>query len=139
MAAWKGEPSVPINSSKNSSGNQLFLVDDSAMNLDTLLATLGDNYDLRVAVDGQSALDLIAGGYRPDLLLLDIMMPGMDGYEVCRKLKADEKTCNIPIIFLTALAGDEGEAKGLELGAVDYISKPFNPATVLCRVKTHLN
>jgi two-component system NtrC family sensor kinase len=129
---------VPINSLLASSGHQLLLVDDSPMNLDTLLATLGDSYDLRVAIDGQAALDLIAGGYRPDLILLDIMLPGMDGYDVCRILKADEKTSNIPIIFLTALDTDEDEAKGLVLGAVDYISKPFNPATVLCRVKTHL-
>ena len=117
---------------------RLLLVDDSAMNLDTLLATLGDSYDLRVAIDGQSALDLIADGYLPDLILLDIMMPEMDGYEVCKRLKADEKTSKVPIIFLTALNNDEDEAKGLELGAADYISKPFNPAIVSQRVKTHL-
>lgn len=117
---------------------RLLLVDDSAMNLDTLLATLGDSYDLRVAIDGQSALDLIADGYLPDLILLDIMMPEMDGYEVCKRLKADEKTSKVPIIFLTALNNDADEAKGLELGAADYISKPFNPAIVSQRVKTHL-
>jgi signal transduction histidine kinase len=108
------------------------------MNLDTLLATLGDNYDLRVAIDGQSALDLIEAGYLPDLILLDIMMPNMDGYQVCSYLKKDDKTRNIPIIFLTALDGDEDEAKGLELGAVDYITKPFNPAIVRRRVQTQL-
>lgn len=123
---------------KDSSYSQLLLVDDSAMNLDTLLATLGGSYDLRVAIDGQSALDLIASDYLPDLILLDIMMPGLDGYDVCRKLKADEKSSKIPIIFLTALDNDEDEAKGLELGAVDYISKPFNPAIVNHRVKTQL-
>ena len=117
---------------------QLLLVDDSPMNLDTLLATLGDNYDLRVAIDGQSALDLIEAGYLPDLILLDIMMPNMDGYQVCSYLKKDDKTRNIPIIFLTALDGDEDEAKGLELGAVDYITKPFNPAIVRRRVQTQL-
>ena len=129
---------MPEHSLKNSTNSQLLLVDDSAMNLDTLLATLGDQYDLRVAIDGQSALDLISNGYRPDLILLDIMMPGQDGYDVCQKLQADENTRNIPIIFLTALDSDEDEAKGLELGAVDYISKPFNPAIVIRRVQTHL-
>lgn len=123
---------------KDSSRSQLLLVDDSAMNLDTLLATLGSQYDLRVAIDGQSALDLIADGYHPDLILLDIMMPGQDGYDVCKKLKADKSTRDIPIIFLTALDSDEDEAKGLALGAIDYISKPFNPAIVIHRVKTHL-
>jgi len=106
----------------------LLLVDDSATNLDILLATLGDMYELRVAIDGQAAIDLIGSGYTPDLILLDIMMPGKDGYEVCQKLKADHDTCNIPIIFLTALNDDEN----------DYISKPFNPAIVNQRVKTHL-
>ncbi len=126
------------NSLKDSPNDQLLLVDDSAINLDTLLATLGDSYELRIAIDGQSALDLIASGYLPDLILLDIMMPGLDGYDVCRKLKADEKTCGIPIIFLTALDTDTAGAKGLELGAVDYISKPFNPAIINQRIKTQL-
>ncbi len=129
---------MSINWLKDSSTYQLLLVDDSAMNLDTLLATLGDRYDLRIAIDGQSALDLIASDYLPDLILLDIMMPDLDGYDVCRKLKADEKTRDIPIIFLTALNGAADEAKGLELGAVDYISKPFNPAIVNHRIKTQL-
>lgn len=117
---------------------QLLLIDDSALSLDTLLATLDTAYDLRVAVDGQSALDLIDKGYQPDLILLDIMMPDKDGYHVCRELKKKKKTCNIPIIFLTALDNDEDETKGLELGAVDYITKPFNPAIVRRRVQTQL-
>ena len=129
---------MPDDVMKDSPSYQLLLVDDSALNLDTLLATLGDRYDLRIAIDGQAALDLIATDYLPDLILLDIMMPGMDGYDVCRTLKADEKTREIPIIFLTALDNDADEAKGLELGAVDYISKPFNPAIVNHRVKTQL-
>ncbi len=129
---------MPDNMMKDSPSYQLLLVDDSALNLDTLLAALGDRYDLRIAIDGQTALDLIATDYLPDLILLDIMMPGLDGYDVCRTLKADEKTCEIPIIFLTALDNDVDEAKGLELGAVDYISKPFNPAIVNQRVKIQL-
>lgn len=121
-----------------SHGDQLLLVDDSPMNLDTLLATLGDNYDLRVAIDGQSALALLETGYHPDLILLDVMMPDLDGYKVCSQLKEDDKTCDIPIIFLTALDSDEDEAKGLELGAVDYITKPFSPAIVRRRVQSQL-
>jgi signal transduction histidine kinase len=118
--------------------SRLLLVDDSAVNLDALLATLDQGHDLRVAINGQTALDLIATGYLPDLVLLDIMMPGMDGYEVCRRLKENEKTRDIPVIFLTALDSDEDEAKGLELGAVDYITKPFNLAIVRQRVNTQL-
>lgn len=117
---------------------RILLVDDNVMNLDTLLASLGDNYDLRVAIDGQAALDLLAGGYRPDLILLDIMMPGIDGYEVCRRLKGNPALVSIPVIFLTALDNDQDETKGLALGAVDYITKPFSPAIVCQRIKTHL-
>ena len=117
---------------------KLLLVDDSPMNLDTLLATLGNSYDLRVAIDGQSALALIEAGYHPDLILLDVMMPALDGYKVCAQLKTNAQTSDIPIIFLTALDSDEDEAKGLELGAVDYITKPFNPAIVRRRVQTQL-
>lgn len=118
--------------------HHLLLVDDSAMNLDTLLATLDNSFDLRVAIDGRSALDLIGAGYRPDLILLDVMMPELDGYTVCEQLKADEATADIPIIFLTALNSDEDESKGLTLGAVDYITKPFNPAIVRRRIQTQL-
>lgn len=116
----------------------ILLVDDNAMNLDTLLATLGDRYDVRVAIDGQAALDLLHSGYCPDLILLDIMMPSLDGYSVCRQLKADSQHAHIPIIFLTALDSDEDETKGLALGAVDYITKPFAPAIVCRRIETHL-
>ena len=118
--------------------HRLLLVDDSAMNLDTLLATLGDVYDLRVAIDGSSALQLIRRGFLPELILLDIMMPEMDGYSVCRELKKDPQTLRIPVIFLTALDSEDDEAKGLEMGAVDYITKPFNPAIVRQRVQNQL-
>lgn len=117
---------------------RILSVDDNVKNLDTLLAALGDNYDLRVAIDGQTALDLIANGYRPDLILLDIMMPGIDGYEVCKRLKNNPAVAAIPVIFLTALDNDQDETKGLALGAVDYITKPFSPAIVCQRIKTHL-
>ncbi|MDA3903494.1 MAG: PAS domain S-box protein [Desulfuromusa sp.] len=118
--------------------SKLLAVDDSAINLITLLALLGENYDLRVASDGEAALSLIASDFLPDLILLDIMMPGMDGYEVCRRLKSDKATQHIPIIFLTSLDNEEDESKGLELGAVDYITKPFNPAIMRQRVQIQL-
>ncbi|MBF0498246.1 MAG: response regulator, partial [Deltaproteobacteria bacterium] len=115
----------------------VLVVDDTETNVDILVDILGDDYEVRVAMDGPGALETVAMA-PPDLILLDIMMPGMDGYEVCRKLKADNKTRNIPIIFVTALQGEDDEAKGFELGSVDYITKPFRPATVTARVKTHL-
>ncbi|MBF0477775.1 MAG: hybrid sensor histidine kinase/response regulator, partial [Deltaproteobacteria bacterium] len=115
----------------------VLVVDDTETNVDILVDILGDDYEVRVAMDGPGALETVAMA-PPDLILLDIMMPGMDGHEVCRKLKADNKTKNIPIIFVTALQGEEDEANGFALGAVDYITKPFRPATVTARVKTHL-
>ncbi|MGM0416268.1 MAG: response regulator, partial [Thermodesulfobacteriota bacterium] len=118
---------------------QILIVDDNDFNIDTLVAALGDEYDLRVALDGQSALDLIEQGAElPDLILLDIMMPRMDGYEVCRRLKASERTSGIKILFLTAMDDDEDQEKGLRLGADDYIVKPFSPSIIRARVHTHL-
>ena len=90
-----------------------------------------------MAKDGKTAFN-IANRFHPNLILLDIMMPGIDGYEVCRRLKDDPTTSDIPIIFLSALGDTEDKVKGLELGAVDYISKPFQPEEVLARVNTHL-
>ena len=104
----------------------ILLVDDNTTNLQLLHETLErPEYKLLVAKNGRSALS-IAQRARPSLILLDIMMPEMDGYEVCRRLKADDTTHQIPVIFITALADEEDEAKGLELGAADYISKPIN-------------
>ena len=115
----------------------VLVVDDEETNIDILLGILGDYYNISVAMDGPSALESI-DEVRPDLILLDIMMPGMDGYEVCRKLKADKKTRNIPVIYLTAMTQVEDEILGFEVGAVDYITKPISPPIVLARVKTHL-
>ncbi|MBF0549402.1 MAG: response regulator [Deltaproteobacteria bacterium] len=115
----------------------ILVVDDTETNVDILVDILGDDYEVRVAMDGPGALETVAMA-PPDLILLDIMMPGMDGYEVCRRLKADDNTKNIPIIFVTALQGEDDETKGFALGSVDYITKPFRPATVTARVKTHL-
>ena len=116
----------------------LLVVDDNSVNLDLLVLSLGKNYDLRTAISGEIALNLISEGFSPDLILLDIMMPGMDGYEVCQRLKSDQATQNIPVIFLTSMDKEEDEVKGLEIGAVDYITKPFNPAIVRLRIQTQL-
>ncbi len=113
------------------------VVDDVELNIDVLVECLGGDYDVAVAMDGERALEL-AREQSPDLILLDIMMPGIDGYEVCRRLKADEATRAIPVIFVTALDEVADETKGLELGAVDYITKPISAPIVHARVKTHL-
>ncbi|MBF0525675.1 MAG: response regulator, partial [Deltaproteobacteria bacterium] len=115
----------------------ILAVDDTEINLDLLVETLGDLYEVIVAVNGFDALEIVASA-PPDLILLDIMMPGMDGYEVCRRLKADDRSRDIPVIFITAMGESEDETKGLELGAIDYLTKPINPAIVQARVKNHL-
>ena len=115
----------------------LLVVDDAPGIIDILIDALGEDYTMRVATNGTSALNIMQKA-RPDLILLDIMMPGMDGFEVCRRLKDDPATRDIPIIFLTALNEDADETRGLALGAVDYITKPFNPAIVKARVRNHL-
>ena len=115
----------------------LLLVDDEAINIDVLFEALGEDYTLRVATDGEDALESVKKT-PPDLIILDVMMPGMDGFEVCRRLKADPATWHIPIIFLTALDDGANEVYGLELGAVDYITKPFDQAVVKVRVRNHM-
>ncbi len=116
----------------------LLLVDDEANNLQVLKNILQSHYRLIYARDGERAL-LLAEKEHPDLILLDIMMPGLSGYDVCQRLKEAADTRHIPVIFISALSESDDEAKGLELGAVDYISKPVNPAIVRARVKNHLS
>lgn len=116
----------------------LLLVDDEPTNLQVLRHILQDDYRLLFAKDGPKALEL-AGRERPALVLLDVMMPGMTGHDVCQQLKNDPVTREIPVIFVTALADTEDEAKGFEVGAVDYITKPVSPAIVKARVRTHLS
>jgi PAS domain S-box-containing protein len=116
----------------------LLIVDDEPSNIKLLAAVLRDEYRLIVASSGSEALRLAISKKRPDLILLDIMMPDMDGYTVCRRLKNNEKTRHIPIIFITAKTEIESENRGFELGAVDYITKPFCVSTVRARVRTHL-
>jgi signal transduction histidine kinase len=116
----------------------VLIVDDNPTNIKVVAENIKtENIDIAVAMNGKKALS-IARNIKPDLILLDIMMPEMDGYEVCQILKEDETTKDIPIIFLTAKTGTDSIVKGFELGAVDYIPKPFNSAELIQRVKTHL-
>jgi putative two-component system response regulator len=114
------------------------VVDDTPDNLALMAGLLKEHYRVRLANDGPKALQLAARADPPDLILLDVMMPGMDGFAVCRELKADERTRDIPIIFLTALSEAVDEEFGLAMGAVDYITKPISPPVVLARVRTQL-
>ena len=122
----------------NSQQQTVLVVDDTPENLTVLGQLLRTDYRVKVAPSGQRALLIAAGDPRPDLILLDVMMPEMDGYEVLERLRADPTTRNIPVIFVTAMDGAEDEERGLKLGAVDYITKPIKPAVVLARVATHL-
>ena len=115
----------------------VMVVDDVEANVDILGEVLGEDYDISVAMDGETALELVRE-IHPDLILLDVMMPEMSGYEVCTQLKADPKTAGIPIVFVTAMGEVEDETKGLELGAIDYLVKPISPPIVKARVKNHL-
>lgn len=116
----------------------VLVVDDSQENIAVLGAVLMLDYIVRVATSGEKALQIAMSDNPPDLILLDIMMPGIDGYEVCRRLKADSRTKNIPVIFITAKCSEEDEIKGFKMGAVDYITKPFSPVIVRARVHTHI-
>lgn len=116
----------------------ILLVDDDLMNLEILSSVLGKQYNLIVARGGKQALDVIESGKIPNLVLLDIMMPDLDGYSVCTLFKSEEATKDIPIIFISAMGQSGDEAEGFNLGAVDYIKKPFVPSIVLARVETHL-
>ncbi len=116
----------------------ILIVDDVPRNLQVLGNILKEEkYQISVATTGEDALEMLQHMH-PDLILLDIMLPGIDGYEVCRRLKSDENTCEIPVIFLTAKTDSEDIIKGLKLGAVDYVTKPFNGIELLSRVRTHV-
>lgn len=116
----------------------ILVVDDQPANISVIVALLRSRYRVKAARSGRRGLDIAAADPAPDLILLDVVMPEMDGYEVCRRLKADPKTADIPIIFLTALDTDQSEARGLEMGAADFVTKPFNAAVVRARVRTQL-
>ncbi len=116
----------------------VLVVDDIPENIDVLSGVLRPNYRVKAALSGPRALAIALSDPQPDIILLDIMMPGMDGYDICRRLKEDLRTRAIPVIFVTAKSEADDEALGLELGAVDYIVKPVTPAIVIARVQTHL-
>ena len=116
---------------------RLLVVDDQPVNIQAIYQAFQADHQVLMATSGPQALQ-VAVDRQPDLILLDVVMPGMDGHEVCRRLKADPSTCDIPVIFVTAHNDAKAETDGLALGAVDFISKPINPAVVRARVKTHL-
>jgi PleD family two-component response regulator len=116
----------------------ILAVDDTPDNLALISGILKERYRVKVATNGKDALHIAFSEDPPDLILLDIMMPGMDGYEVCRQLKSDSQTADIPVIFLTAMTAVIDEAKGFELGAADYITKPIRTPVLLARIQTHL-
>jgi len=119
-------------------GSKILVVDDVPNNLDVLCPLLEEaGYRLYVANNGKTALTL-ANKLCPDLILLDVMMPDMNGYEVCKCLKAEEKTCSIPVIFLSAQNDESSLVTGFEVGGVDYVSKPFRKVELLARIENHL-
>ena len=116
----------------------VLVADDTPENIDLLSGLLRQDYRVKVATSGEKALAIINSDDPPDLILLDIMMPGMNGYDVCRRIKANPDRRSIPVIFVTAMTSIEDERLGLEVGAVDYITKPISPPIVCARVRTHL-
>jgi len=116
----------------------ILVVDDTPTNLTMISGLLSDEYNVKIANNGEKALNMIMGGLQPDLILLDIMMPGMNGYDVMRVLKQIENAKDIPVIFVSALDSEEDEETGLLLGAADYICKPFSPAIARARIANHV-
>src|SRR6476620_4684392 len=117
---------------------RILVVDDTPATIKILSDLLRKDYLLSVATGGADALEIARSEDRPDLVLLDIMMPEMDGYEVCRRLKADPRTQDVPVIFVTAMSDIDDETRGFSLGAVDYITKPVRPPIVKARVAAHV-
>lgn len=116
----------------------ILIVDDTPGNIQILAQALSQDYSVRISTNGQAALELLKEAEKPDLILLDVLMPEMDGYEVCRRIKADPTLKDIPVIFLTAMTDDQSESSGLALGAVDYITKPINIDITKKRIRNHL-
>ncbi len=118
---------------------RVLIIDDQPDNIHVLANIIQEHYDIQAVTNGVKALEIASGKNPPDVILLDIVMPDMDGYEVCRRLKANVQTRDIPVIFVTVKNSVEDEEYGFNLGAVDYISKPFQPAVVRVRVRNHMN
>ena len=116
----------------------ILIVDDTPENIDVLSGVLRPHYKVKAAVSGEKALKISGGEKPPNLILLDVMMPEMDGYEVCRRIKEDEATKEIPVIFVTGMSDAAEIEKGFALGAVDYMTKPIDPTRVLETVAKHL-
>ncbi|MEA3513745.1 MAG: response regulator [Campylobacterota bacterium] len=116
----------------------ILIVDDTELNVNTLMGLLDDKYDILAALDGESALEVVEEEESVDLILLDIMMPGLDGFTVCKRLKENPKTRDIPVVFITAKTDEDSIEKAYELGGVDYITKPFRAREVLSRIANHL-
>jgi serine phosphatase RsbU (regulator of sigma subunit) len=123
---------------QNNQKKTILVVDDAPTNIQVVNSILKDIYRIRIATNGAKALELVKVAPYPDLILLDVLMPGLDGYEICTRLKADPETRDIPVIFVTAQTETTDETRGFDVGAVDYIHKPFSPAVVKARVQTHL-
>lgn len=113
----------------------ILIVDDEPMNITLLAGILKDSYQVKMAKDGDKALKIAASNPPPDLVLLDVMMPGMDGYEVCRQLKANKATHDIPVVFVSAMSEDAEQAKGLGVGAIAFLQKPVDAQAVLGKVR----
>ena len=116
---------------------RILAVDNEPINIRLMTAALKDEYDMITALNGHDAIDLLAK-HKPDLILLDVMMPDLSGFEVCKIIKADERFADIPVIFLTGLNTQEGQLEGLELGGIDYLTKPINFALLRIRVRNHI-
>jgi diguanylate cyclase (GGDEF)-like protein len=117
----------------------ILIVDDTPLNIKVLAEALKNEYNIKVASSGEQALKMLENETKPDLILLDVMMPKLDGYEVCKRIKDDNRLMNIPVMFVTAKNEVEDQTHGLELGAVDYITKPFHIPIVKARVRNHVN
>jgi len=122
----------------NNDKGHILVVDDEPFYTEVLQNLLRDDYHVTIAQNGEDALRLVKQKPLPDLIMLDILLPGIDGYEVCRKLKNDPDTSNIPVIFLTIKSDVDDEVRGFHLGAVDYITKPMSPPIVKARTATHI-
>ncbi|MGD2118174.1 MAG: response regulator [Chromatiales bacterium] len=117
---------------------RILVVDDESFYREVLENLMRNDYQVVLAESGDQALEIAVQQPKPDLIILDVVMPGIDGYEVCRQLKADPQTEDIPVIFLTVKSNVDDEVRGFNLGAVDYITKPMSPPIVMARVRTHL-
>jgi putative two-component system response regulator len=115
-------------------GKEILVVDDTEANIDILVDILDEEYEVAVALDGEGALEYLEDEV-PDCILLDVMMPGMDGFEVCKRIKADDRVKHVPVVFITAMTEESEIQKGLSLGASGYIKKPIDPEEVLAKVK----